>query len=57
MVVDVDGSAEKHQTSQLIKSIYSDVLHCDMARKPPELLVETVKYIVKPARPPFRRST
>lgn len=31
MVVDVDGSTEKHGKSQLIMSIYMDALHCDMA--------------------------
>lgn len=43
MVVDVDGLAEKHGTSQLIKSIYLDALHCDMAQQPLDLLLKTVK--------------
>lgn len=30
MVVDIDGSTEKHEKSQLIMGIYSDALHCDM---------------------------
>lgn len=40
MVADVDGLAEKHGTSQLIKSIYSVALHCDMAQKPLGLLLK-----------------
>lgn len=42
-MADVDGLAEKHGTSQLIRSIYLDALHCDMAQQPLDLLPKTVK--------------